>query len=392
MLTDPQEALVEECKKIVEDGVLTKSEIIRLAKWITANPEVRNGWPGKPLFKLLKAVFADNKITKEESRQVGKALQSILRHWAKREPAVVAAPSSQITVEVVDAHEEQADSNRIPNGEWQSDPATDRQRSYAATLGVTVPKNATKGQASELISAAVKRQDDGPATESQRDSALRYGVTLAKHVTVREATTAIHEAKPTWKQVQFFKRINKPFPVGISRQEIAQQVKRLEQDAGIQKLIEKAVKEEKRAAVEAGQEMRLEDIERYGLPAVEEFERWEPVADEVGPYVIIYRSGKSLKVEVVEFEGAEIEQKARGKSRVALDCLFPKRFREDGETWLEWEKEKRLIASKVEYVVLLEKVWSGTYIDNIEEYESLIADIESRASDLIENTQGLSAR
>ena len=130
--------------------------------------------------------------------------------------------------------------------------------------------------------------------------------------------------------------------------------------------------------------MRLEDIESYGLKAVEEFERWEPIADEVGPYVIIYRSGKSLKVEVVEFEGAEIEAKARGKSRVVLDCLFPKRFREDGEKWLEWEKEKRLVAGKIEYVGLLDKVWKGSYIDDIDQYESLIADFSNRAESLIQ--------
>ena len=100
MTSKSQIALIALCKEIVRDGILTKSEIVQLAKWINENPEVRKGWPGKPLVKLLRSVFADNKISKEESRQVGSALQSILRQWAKKEAEAV-EPSS-ITVEVVD--------------------------------------------------------------------------------------------------------------------------------------------------------------------------------------------------------------------------------------------------------------------------------------------------
>lgn len=38
--------------------------------------------------------------------------------------------------------------------DWRNDPATDRQREYAASLNVAIPDGATKGEASDLISAA----------------------------------------------------------------------------------------------------------------------------------------------------------------------------------------------------------------------------------------------
>ena len=358
MTSDPRIALINFCEEIVEDGILTKSEIVGLAKWINANPEVRKSWPGKPLVRLLKSVFADNKISKEESRKVGAALQSILRQWAKREQQSKAA---KVTVEVVDAHES-PDSSGPPSGNWRQDQATERQISYARVLGVTIPPNATKGQASDIISKGVQRRDTADATDVQWDEAKSLGVQIPKRATVAEASSIIRGAKPTWQQRQFFERADVPFPADANRDAIDARIKKMESDPAVAKRIKVAIEAEQKANESAEQEMRLEDIENYGLKAVEEFERWEPIADEIGPYVIIYRSGKSLKVEVVEFEGAEIEAKASGKSRVVLDCLFPKRVREDGDKWLEWEKEKRLVANKIEYLVLLENVSKGCYI------------------------------
>ena len=380
MTSDSRIALINVCKEIVGDGILTKSEIVGLAKWLNANPEVRTSWPGKPLVRLLKSVFADNKISKEESRKVGAALQSILRQWAKQEQQSEAV---KVTVEVVDANES-PDRSGPSSGDWRQDQATERQISYARVLGVTIPPNATKGQASDIISKGVQRRDVADATDVQRDEAKLLGVQVPKRATVAEASSIIRGAKPTWQQRQFFERADVPFPPDIGRNAMDVRIKQLESDPVIAQRIRAAIEAEQKANESAEQEMRLEDIENYGLKAVEEFERWEPITDDIGPYVIIYRSGKSLKVEVVEFEGAEIEAKPRGKSRVVLDCLFPKRVREDGEKWLEWEKEKRLVARRIEYVVLLDKVWKGQYIEEIDQYESLVDDFERRADSLVQ--------
>ena len=376
-----QIALINVCKEIVQDGVLTNSEIVGLANWINANPEVRNSWPGKPLVKLLKNVFADNKITKHESRQVGAALQSILRQWAKREEQAVAEPN--VTVEVVDAYPVSDERDAPPPGDWQLDPATDRQVSFAKSLGLTFPKDATKGKASELISKALEQRDSKPATSTQRDEAEKLGMEIPPGATFAEAKALIRDAQPTWQQKQFFKRAEMVFPNGESRELVGKKINQLMRQPEIAKKIQKAIEDEQKESDAAELELRKEDIDRYGLGLVEEFERWEKLADEIGPYLVIFRSGKSLKVDVVEFECCEIEEKARGKSRVVLDCLFPKRFREDGEKWLEWEKEKQLVAGKIEFIGLLEHVWPRCNIEEIDEYELVVSDFQRRSEQLV---------
>lgn len=377
---DEQESLINLCKEIVRDGVLTKSEIVGLAKWINAHPKVRKNWPGKPLVKLLKNVFADNKISKDESRQVGAALQAILRKWAKREKQV--AVESRVTIEIVDAYPVSGERDAPPPGDWQFDPATDRQVSFANSLGLTLPKDATKGKASDLISKALKQKDSKPATSSQLEQAKLVGVSIPRGATVAEAKLLIRAGQPTWQQKQFFERVEIEFPRGKSRTEVEKKIKHLMREPAAAKKVENAIDNERKASVAAELEMRQEDIDRYGQKLVEEFERWEKLADDIGPYVVIFRSGKSLKVDVVEFDGCEIEEKARGKSRVVLDCLFPKRFREDGEKWLEWEKERQLVASKIEFVSLLEDSFPRCSIEEIETYESVVADFERRAEQL----------
>lgn len=383
MKTEHDIALINVCKEIVQDGVLTKSEIVGLAKWINANPEVRRSWPGKPLVKLLKSVFADNKITKAESRKVGAALQTILRQWAKREEQAV--PRPVITIEVVDAYHSDSDRDAPPPGDWQHDPASDRQMSFATSLGIVLPQQVTKGRASELISQALEQRDQGQATKAQREEAELLGIGLPRNATFREATKIIRDSKPTWEQKQFFKRAGLIFPSYVPRDEVAEKIRQLSRDSKIANKVQAAIENELRESIAAEQEMRQEDIERYGIELVEEFERWEKLADAIGPYVVIYRSGKSLKVEVVEFDGAEIEEKPRGKSRVVLESLFPKRVREDGEKWLEWEKERRLVAGKIEYIGLLEKVWGRCNIEEVDEYEAVKSDFQCRAEQLVSN-------
>ena len=111
-----------------------------------------------------------------------------------------------------------------------------------------------------------------------------------------------------------------------ARQTLDKKIAELTRDPIVAKKVQAALEDEQAACIAADEEIRQADIEHYGLDLVEEFERWEKLTDDVGPYVVIFRSGKSLKVEVIKFECAEIEDKARGKNRVVLDCLFPSEF------------------------------------------------------------------
>jgi len=45
---------------------------------------------------------------------------------------------------------------RMPNA-WRRDPPTQRQLEYASNLGIHIPRGATKGQVSDLISAVTGR-------------------------------------------------------------------------------------------------------------------------------------------------------------------------------------------------------------------------------------------
>ena len=60
-------------------------------------------------------------------------------------------------------------------------------------------------------------------------------------------------------------------------------------------------------------------------------------------------------------------------------------MREDGEKWLEWEKERRLVAGKIEYIGLLEKVWGRCNIEEVDEYEAVKSDFQCRAEQLVSN-------
>jgi Ca2+/Na+ antiporter len=44
--------------------------------------------------------------------------------------------------------------------DWHNDPATEKQKAYARDLGIRFAENATKGQLSALIDAAVGKYDD----------------------------------------------------------------------------------------------------------------------------------------------------------------------------------------------------------------------------------------
>lgn len=51
--------------------------------------------------------------------------------------------------------------------DWRSDPATDKQKSYARGLGIRIPRGTTKGELSDLISQAVG--DDFDDDEDDED-------------------------------------------------------------------------------------------------------------------------------------------------------------------------------------------------------------------------------
>lgn len=62
------------CKGLIADRVLSEDEIRYLDWWITQNGVLKNNYPGKELYGLVKEILSDGKITTQESGTLHKAL------------------------------------------------------------------------------------------------------------------------------------------------------------------------------------------------------------------------------------------------------------------------------------------------------------------------------
>lgn len=62
------------CKGLISDKSLSEEEIKYLDWWITQNGALKNNYPGKNLYVLVKDILSDGKITPKESETLHKAL------------------------------------------------------------------------------------------------------------------------------------------------------------------------------------------------------------------------------------------------------------------------------------------------------------------------------
>ena len=62
------------CKGLISDKALSDEEVRYLDWWLTQNGALKNNYPGKELFKLVKEILNDGVITAEESQTLHKAL------------------------------------------------------------------------------------------------------------------------------------------------------------------------------------------------------------------------------------------------------------------------------------------------------------------------------
>lgn len=62
------------CKGLISDKVLSDEEVRYLDWWLTQNGTLKNNYPGKELYTLVKEILKDGAITAEESQTLHKAL------------------------------------------------------------------------------------------------------------------------------------------------------------------------------------------------------------------------------------------------------------------------------------------------------------------------------
>ena len=119
----------------------------------------------------------------------------------------------------------------------------------------------------------------------------------------------------------------------------------------------KQVQDEARNEVdeEYDREMRAQ----YGDDLMNEFHRWEKISNDVeSQYMMIFRRGKEVVVEVVEIgDSAEIVD---GRAPyIRLSFLLPKKERHDKDYFsLEWDKEMEIRSSSVLHIQKLERKFS----------------------------------
>ncbi|RLM13343.1 NAD-dependent DNA ligase [Gibbsiella quercinecans] len=88
------------CKGLICDKTLSESEIHYLDWWITKNASLKEDYPGKDLFLLIKKIMQDGKITIEESESLHEAM--VLFTGCDLESGVVDGLATRLPVDPVD--------------------------------------------------------------------------------------------------------------------------------------------------------------------------------------------------------------------------------------------------------------------------------------------------
>jgi NAD-dependent DNA ligase len=72
------ESLLGICTDIMADGDLNGREIKHLDTWLSDNQSLASTWPVEVMYARIKAILADNKITKDEHEHLKKTLSGLI--------------------------------------------------------------------------------------------------------------------------------------------------------------------------------------------------------------------------------------------------------------------------------------------------------------------------
>ncbi|MDA3902453.1 MAG: hypothetical protein PF441_03265 [Desulfuromusa sp.] len=111
-----------------------------------------------------------------------------------------------------------------------------------------------------------------------------------------------------------------------------------------------------------------EEREEYGDALVDELKKWEKICDIDGQYLVIYKKGKTLSSDIVQFDGAQIETTTK-KPYVKIEASLPKVFRGNGAPYIDWDKDTTFRPKQILEVKKLKKPIN----DNVELYDQILA-------------------
>lgn len=154
----------------------------------------------------------------------------------------------------------------------------------------------------------------------------------AEPTKLAEPTKAAQPIKlPSKKQLEECERLGLVVKPNMSSREVWQLVEDAKKDPKIKKLYDEYIAEQN-AIFEAA------DREEYGDAIVDELKKWEKVCIVGVHHIVVFKKGKTLDADILEFERANIEEE--NKYYVKIEGLRPKIYKPRGESpYIEWERE-----------------------------------------------------
>ena len=291
----------------------------------------------------------------------------------------------------------------------EPDKPTDKQLAYARDLSIKILPSMTREQLSHLISDAVERKK--PPAEWQIKSASKLGIKIVPGMTCTQLTELINRAEfdrppshqqlkkaktfgvnvspdltygqlgelldqailkqpPTSDQVELCDKVGLPLPSGTTRGQAETIISEAKNNP---KYASKFWQLDEELQKESAAEEDREQREKYGDKLMEDFYRWEEISSECyDQYVLVFRRGKNIVVEVVEFDSAEIIDGA--KPYINLSARVPEKEKLDRNCYVfSWEKEVEIRAGNILHIQKLKTNFSDCSIEESVDSEDYTA-------------------
>ncbi len=183
----------------------------------------------------------------------------------------------------------------------------------------------------------------------------------AQRSPVRQMDSETRFYPPSKSNIEQCKRLGLEVKPTMSNREVWQLIENAKKDPKIKKLYDEYMAE-KFAICDR------EEREEFGDAVVDERNKWEKFCSPRLHHILIFKKGKTLDADIVEFESANIE--GESKYYVKIQCLRPKLHKPRGESpRIEWEQEVTLRPKQIMEVITLPKQID---IFEIKDYENAL--------------------
>lgn len=174
---------------------------------------------------------------------------------------------------------------------------------------------------------------------------------------------------PSSTKIELCKRLGLQINPTMNYLEVNKIIEDAKKDPKIKLLYDEYTAEKEKHNAEQNAIVDAEEREECGDDLVDERNKWEKIGSHRVQHIVVFKKGKTLDADILEFEGASIK-KNESKYYVEINGLRPKIHKSRNEfPYVEWEKEITLRPDQIIEVVTLPK-----QIDlfEIDEYENAL--------------------